>query len=218
MSESPIFNLSPYEGHPSSLPIVSEPNDLSQTHSWETLAVPVLVEHSTDWGRCVRSSHIYATDAITDFGLFGWRGVDKSMKISATNEIVKEENVVLGKLELKCTGGIRRAAPDVPLPTEYGVYAVANGRLTELDLLPIKAPDQRVAVSASISTPSRVHLPKGQLQFVIFRRDLVANAPDRVSVRVVARVARALTFSSAGNAKVANGLRNCALSGEIPTK
>ena len=126
------------------------------------------------------------------------------MKISARNEIGKEDNVALGKLEVKSTAAIRQAAPDVPLPTEYGVYAVANGRLTELDLLPIRAPDQRVAVSASISTPSRVHLPNGQLQFVIFRRDLVANAPDRVSVRVVARVARALTFNSKGYAKVAN--------------
>ena len=92
----------------------------------------------------------------------------------------------------------------MPLPTEYGVYAVANGRLIELDLLPIRAPDQRVAISALISTPSRIHLPLGQLQFVVFRRDLATNAPDRVSVRVVARVVRALTFGPTGDAKVAN--------------
>ena len=204
--QPPNFNLSPDEGHPSSLSIVSETNDpFANAFLRKAFAVPVLAEHSNDCRRCVRSAAIYAaTVARSDFGLFGWHGVDNSMKISARNEVGKEDNVALGKLEVKSTAAIRRAAPDVPLPTEYGVYAVANGRLTELDLLPIRAPDQRVAVSASISTPSRVHLPNGQLQFVIFRRDLVANAPDRVSVRVVARVARALTFNSKGYAKVAN--------------
>jgi hypothetical protein len=39
---------------------------------------------------------------------------------------------------------------------------------------------------------------------VIFRRDLMNNAPDHVDLRIVARVERALTFSSAGKAEVAN--------------
>ena len=204
--QPPNFNLSPDEGHPSSLTIVSETNDPFanvflgkhlRSRFWRNIQLIVAA--------ALGAAAIYAaTVARSDFGLFGWHGVDNSMKISARNEIGKEDNVALGKLEVKSTAAIRRAAPDVPLPTEYGVYAVANGRLTELDLLPIRAPDQRVAVSASISTPSRVHLPNGQLQFVIFRRDLVANAPDRVSVRVVARVVRALTFNSKGYAKVAN--------------
>ena len=37
-------------------------------------------------------------------------------------------------------------------------------------------------------------MPNGKLSFVVFRRDLVNNAPQTVSVRVVARVARELKF------------------------
>ena len=68
--------------------------------------------------------------------------------------------------------------------------------------LPIKVPDQRIAISSPISTPSRAHLPIGQLQFVVFRRDLASDAPDRVAVRVVAQVKRALTFDPAGKPTV----------------
>lgn len=202
--KSPIFGLFPSEGHTSSLPIASEPNDPFATaflgkrlrfRFWRSIQLIVVV---------VLGVIIYAAPvARSDLGLFELHGVDQLMKISATKEVGKGGNVVLGKLQSKSGVAIRQAALDMPLPTEYGVYAIANGQLTELDLLPIRAPDQRVAVSASISTPSRVHLPNGRLQFVIFRRDLATNAPDRVSVRVVARVARVLAFNST-HAKVAD--------------
>ena len=96
----------------------------------------------------------------------------------------------------------RPSVRNIPIPTDYGAYAVVDGHLTDLDLLPIRVPDARVGISGPISTPSRVHLPIGQLQFVIFRRDLANNAPDRAVVRVVARVVRALTFSSSGKPAV----------------
>jgi hypothetical protein len=96
----------------------------------------------------------------------------------------------------------RTGMPNIPVPSAYGIYAVSNGQLTELDLLPLKVPDQRIAISSPISTPSRAHLPIGQLQFIVFRRDLASDAPDRVAVRVVAQVKRALTFDSAGKATV----------------
>ena len=94
----------------------------------------------------------------------------------------------------------RSGISDIPLPTAYGVYALSNGNLTALDLLPIKVPDPRIAISASISTPSQVHLPPGQIQFVVYRRDLLNDAPDRVSVRAIAQVMRALTFGPEGKA------------------
>jgi hypothetical protein len=96
----------------------------------------------------------------------------------------------------------RTGMPSIPMPSAYGIYAVSNGQLAELDLLPIKVPDQRIAISTAISTPSRAHLPIGQLQFLVFRRDLANDAPDRVAVRVVAQVKRALTFDAAGKATV----------------
>ena len=95
-------------------------------------------------------------------------------------------------------------ADGVPLPTSYGVYAVSGRKLIDLGLLPIKVPDPRVAVSAMISSPSETVLPDGHVQFIVFRRDLLNDAPDRVFVRVVARVMRALTFSPDGKANWVN--------------
>jgi hypothetical protein len=90
---------------------------------------------------------------------------------------------------------------DPLVPKEYGAYAVVNGKLAELEQLSIRVPDPRVAISAAIQTPSRTHLPAGQIQFIIFRRDLMNNAPDRVTVRVMAQIVKALSFDSHGNAK-----------------
>lgn len=81
-----------------------------------------------------------------------------------------------------------------PLPKTYGVYAGSEGQLTELTALPIKIPDPRVRLSAPINTPSETVVAGNKLTFVVFRRDLVNNAPATVSVRVVARVARELKF------------------------
>jgi hypothetical protein len=84
-----------------------------------------------------------------------------------------------------------------PLPTMYGVYAASEGKLYELDLLPLKVPDARVAISAIFSAASRVALPEGKVEFIIFRRDLVSSAPTEVFVRVVARVMREMKFNGA---------------------
>jgi hypothetical protein len=76
----------------------------------------------------------------------------------------------------------------LPLPVEYGVYAVADGRLTELDPLPIKVIGHGIAPTGVISNASKAKLPNGRIQFVIFRRDLVNNAPEKIVVQVVAPV------------------------------
>lgn len=85
-----------------------------------------------------------------------------------------------------------------PLPSDYGVYALSNAALSELHLLVEQVPDKRVAMSTPISQPSSTTLPDGKPKFVVFRRDLAGNAPDRMDVRVVARVVRALTFDAKG--------------------
>ena len=98
----------------------------------------------------------------------------------------------------------RSGVSDIPLPSSYGVYALSEGKLTALDLFPLKIPDSRVAMSALISTPSQAHLAAGPLQFVVYRRDLASDSPDRVAVRVVAQVKRALTFGPGGNPSYTN--------------
>jgi hypothetical protein len=85
-----------------------------------------------------------------------------------------------------------------PLPSDYGIYALSNGALTELNVLPERVPDKRIAMSTPVTQPSRTTVADGRTRFVLFRRDLAENAPDRVEVRVVARVVRALTFDAKG--------------------
>jgi hypothetical protein len=88
--------------------------------------------------------------------------------------------------------------PAFPLPSDYGVYVLSNNALSELTALTTQVPDKRIAVSTPINQPSLTTLPDGKARFIVFRRDLVGNAPDRIEVRVVARVVRALMFDAKG--------------------
>lgn len=119
-------------------------------------------------------------------------------EVSTNNSAAKGENQDVNILSGRKTEAAKALRPSIPLPSEYGAFALSEGRLTELTQLSMRVPDPRVAISPVISTPSQAHLPTGKLEFVIFRRDLANTAPDRVSLRVVARVARALTFDSKG--------------------
>jgi hypothetical protein len=94
------------------------------------------------------------------------------------------------------------APPPFPVPSVYGVYALNDGVLKELDALSEQVPDKRVAMSTPVTKPSRANLPSGHAQFVVFRRDLAGNAPDRVDVRVVAKVTRELKFDPRGKATI----------------
>jgi hypothetical protein len=94
--------------------------------------------------------------------------------------------------------------PSFPLPSDYGVYALSNEALSELYTLPERVPDKRIAVSTPVSESSRTTLPDGKARFIVFRRDLVGNAPDRVEIRVVARVARAISFDAKGRPNIAS--------------
>jgi hypothetical protein len=93
--------------------------------------------------------------------------------------------------------------PGFPVPSDYGVYALSNEALSELYTLPERVPDKRIAVSTPVSEPSRTTLPDGKARFIVFRRDLVGNAPERMEIRVVARVARAISFDAKGRPNIA---------------
>src|SRR5262249_44908459 len=77
-----------------------------------------------------------------------------------------------------------------PEPRLHELEPLAGGRV----------PDQRVFMSTPIKTPSRTVLPDGRTEFIIYRRDIANNAPDRITVRVIAKVQRAMTFNTAGQA------------------
>ena len=91
-----------------------------------------------------------------------------------------------------------------PLPSVYGVYAVSDGQLHELEPLVGRVPDQRVFMSTPVKSPSRTVLPDGRTVFIIYRRDAANGAPERVSVRVIAKVLRAMTFNTARQASTTN--------------
>jgi len=55
-------------------------------------------------------------------------------------------------------------------------------------------------MSTPIKTPSRTVLPDGRIEFIIYRRDTANDSPDRITVRVIAKVRRAMTFNSAAQA------------------
>jgi hypothetical protein len=101
-------------------------------------------------------------------------------------------------------GRANQTIDGAPVPTSYGVYAIDREKLSDLSTLPIKVPDSRVAISALIATPSPTTLADGKVRFVAYRRDFKNNAPDRVTVRVVARVMQTLSFDGKGKATNAN--------------
>jgi hypothetical protein len=92
--------------------------------------------------------------------------------------------------------------PSFQLPRDYGVYALVNDALNELHPIPERVPDRRIAVSTPVDQPSRTVLSNGNTRFVVFRRDFIGNSPDRIEVRVVARVARVISFDAKGRPNI----------------
>jgi hypothetical protein len=84
------------------------------------------------------------------------------------------------------------------LPTSFGVYAVSNDKLFELNLLPSKAADMRVAISPTTAITDQPVLASGRLKFVVYRREAALSIPERAEVRIIAKVTRAISFDAAG--------------------
>lgn len=95
-------------------------------------------------------------------------------------------------------------APPPPtrvLPTDYGIYALIDDKsLAELNATGVMAPDMRIAISPEFKKPDRPHLPNGRVKFIVFRRDAANVIPERVEVRVVAKIAREFSTDAAGKA------------------
>jgi hypothetical protein len=87
-------------------------------------------------------------------------------------------------------------------PTDYGVYAISDDSLSELQLLPGRPPDIRIAVSAAIKVPSRTFLTNGHPKFIVFRRDVSSSISGRAEVRVIAKVAREFSAEASGKKPV----------------
>jgi hypothetical protein len=92
--------------------------------------------------------------------------------------------------------------PFWPLPSAFGVYAVNGRQLIELEPLVGRVPD-KVFMTSPISTPSRIRLADGRVGFIVFRRDVANSPPDRIAVRVVAKIKQSLKFARTGKAETA---------------
>jgi CBS domain-containing protein len=128
------------------------------------------------------------------FGLFGRQVPQPAAPMVQKMDRLEPKSVVQTPATM-----LRPAGPGFPLPDVYGVYAVSGGKLHELEALVVgRVPDQRVFMSTPIKTPSRTVLPDGRVVFIVYRRDVVRSAPERLIVRVIAKIRRAMTFNPAG--------------------
>jgi hypothetical protein len=136
------------------------------------------------------------------FGLFGSRASQALTPV--VHKFEKIANVASAEASghsSTSSAGTARSYTGVPLPSVYGIYSISAGRLRELEPLAVgRVPDQRVFMSTPIKTPSRTVLPDGRIEFIIYRRDTANDSPDRITVRVIAKVRRAMTFNSAAQA------------------
>jgi hypothetical protein len=88
--------------------------------------------------------------------------------------------------------------PDVPLPKVYGVYAIYNDRLINLEKVPTDAVDPRKPNLRQITAPSRSVFPDGRVAFTVYQRDLAGSAPITVPVRFASTIASTMRFGPGG--------------------
>jgi hypothetical protein len=90
------------------------------------------------------------------------------------------------------------AALPFPRPTVYGVYAIGDNQLMELEQIQGTPVDPRTRNQLQIVKPPRTIIAATKPAFVIFRRDLISNAPEKISVRIASRIAHSMIFDSTG--------------------
>ncbi len=94
------------------------------------------------------------------------------------------------------------AGPSFPRPAAYGLYAISDNRLIELEQAATAPVDPRTRTTLQIAKPSRTVISDPKLSFIAYRRDLVSSAPEKVPVRVAARIAKSMNFDATGKAVV----------------
>jgi len=119
--------------------------------------------------------------------------------VAAASPDFVQQSFSEGRITIKAA---QSEQPSWPLPSVYGVYAVSGGQLIELDPLVGRVPD-KVFMTSPISTPSRTRLADGRIGFIVFRRDVANSPPDRIAVRVIAKIKQSLKFARTGKAETA---------------
>jgi hypothetical protein len=142
------------------------------------------------WGFCaVFAMGLAVVFAAVSFDLLGKGNIVLN---KPTSILPKVETVASPQPASTAETRLAKASPG--LPSSFGTYAVSDDKLYELDLLPGRAPDVRVAISAIITSQSHTTLPDGHLTFIVYRRDSATNAADRAEVRLIARIERETSY------------------------
>lgn len=112
--------------------------------------------------------------------------VSQKPAVEAANEAVK----ISAAVKQEIASQKKEKELPFPIPSSYGTYALSNNQLVALQTLPIGIPDPRVSLSAEFTKPSETTLNDAKPAFILFRRDLLNNAPQTLPLRVIARVMR----------------------------
>jgi hypothetical protein len=131
------------------------------------------------------------------FGLFARRSPDPSPAVAQRDESIEPKSVLQASQSpaQNALNILRPQSLALPLPGVYGVYAASGGQLHELGVLVGRVPDHRILMSTPINAPSRTVLPDGRVVFIVYSREVATSAPERMAVRVIAKVMRAMTFN-----------------------
>jgi hypothetical protein len=175
--------------------VVIDQGPSSRTRQPDQTQIPPQLKAIMRLGLVAALAAVIVVVAVRQFHLFS--------SAPRTNVAVAQQNATGGEKTAQEKAVPPPLAPSGPLPSVYGVYAVNNGTLHELEALVGRVPDQRVFMSTTIKTPSHTILPDGRVTFIVYRREIASNAPERAAVRVIAKIARAMTFNKAGQATTA---------------
>jgi hypothetical protein len=100
-------------------------------------------------------------------------------------------------------GGPIGVALPFPRPTVFGVYLIGgDNQLIELEQVQATPVDPRTRSQLQIVKPPHTVIAAAKPAFVIFRRDLVSNAPEKIPVRIASRIAHSMIFDSSGKPMV----------------
>jgi hypothetical protein len=115
---------------------------------------------------------IYAAfDAKTALNSVGVHWLDKAQAVASGAASTEKSVLASDKGERSKTNAARRErVGDVPVPTEYGAYAVVGGRLIGLEQLAIRVPDPRVAISAAFALPTHSHVSSNPMNLSCFAK------------------------------------------------
>jgi hypothetical protein len=157
-------------------------------------------------------SHAWQLAGFAILGVIIYFGFAGQFVPNQHTPVRKDQVPIVNEILVESKPSVSSGVPVIPLPATFGVYAISQGALYQLEPLPIRIPDKRVLIGPVFTKPSQVMLPDGKVSFVIFRRDLVNAAPEQVAIRVVARIARELKFQ--GGQALLNSEASWAIAGK----